>query len=1058
MNVQHQSQGDVVIDAQVRDLRHIEYHLDFEMAKRDGEIDVFGVCSCGSHSVCSHMVAVIMAYERHFLGEDKIDHFEPECMQWLQRLDRSRQSTTQAVPAKSSFLLYHLRSQDAGELALNFTVAKLKKNGQLGKGRVTTMNTLNPGFGHRPDYLSELDIEIIQLIAMMDEGSDYYGYFNRYAAETVSFNGELGSLLLQKLIASGRCYTNDNLTKTLTLGETRPIVFAWSLKQGFYVLNSRAAEGGVPLLADPPRYFDDATAEIGPLDLLGMLPAQLQELLKAPLVPQDLAVKFSERLVTEFPGIVIPPPKKLKIRELKAVTPLKLLTLSGTQQGQNYNHQLQLAFSYQQHAVDAQPTQPFAIISGAETLRIHRDLQDEADALARLTDFGFSVNQQEVGYHGPIVLRSMATSQQESVERWEIFQQQLRPELEQEGWQITTADSFLMEFYAAEAVAGEIAEGDNAWFDLRFDLLVNGEKIALLPLITALLDEYTPDTLPPEVMVPIRPHHYVRMDSAPLRPILNTLYELFDRDRLQADGSLKLSRFDAARLDEIADAGSGVRFNGGEMLRALGKRLRDFTGIAVATVPQGFHGTLRSYQHQGLNWLQFLREYGLAGILADDMGLGKTVQALCHIQLEQEAGRLTEPVLIIAPTSLMGNWRREAALFTPELKVLVLQGSERHQGFDKISEYQIILTTYPLLPRDHEVLLRHHYHTVILDEAQVIKNPKAKASQLVRHLRCDHRLCLTGTPMENHLGEMWALFDFLLPGFLGSSEEFTRLYRTPIEKQGDLDRRQRLAQRIRPFMLRRRKQDVETELPPKTEILRTIPLGAAQAAFYESIRLSMEAKVRAAIASKGFSRSQITILDALLKLRQTCCDPRLLKLEAAQAVQASAKLELLMELLPEMLDEGRRILLFSQFTSMLKLIEEELMREGIAYTKLTGQTRDRDQAINRFCSGEVSLFLISLKAGGVGLNLTEADTVIHYDPWWNPAVEAQATDRAHRIGQERPVFVYKLITEKTVEEKIVAMQQRKQALANGIYNNAEQQSAEGPGFNADELIDLFRSN
>jgi SNF2 family DNA or RNA helicase len=414
---------------------------------------------------------------------------------------------------------------------------------------------------------------------------------------------------------------------------------------------------------------------------------------------------------------------------------------------------------------------------------------------------------------------------------------------------------------------------------------------------------------------------------------------------------------------------------------------------------------------------------------------------------------MTAPCLIIAPTSLMSNWRREAQRFTPDLTVLTLQGTERKQHFDKINHYDLILTTYPLLSRDEETLVKHDYYYLILDEAQVIKNPLAKAAQIVRQLTSMHRLCLTGTPMENHLGELWAQFDFLMPGFLGDSATFKRLYRTPIEIHGSTQQKSRLSRRVAPFMLRRTKQEVAKELPLKTEIIRTVPLYPKQAALYESIRLTMEKKVRDAIAEKGLSRSHITILDALLKLRQTCCDPRTLPLSEAQKIKESAKLDLLMDLLPEQLEEGRRILVFSQFTRMIALIEEKLKSQKIGYSKLTGQTRHRDEAIELFKSGAVNVFLISLKAGGVGLNLTEADTVIIYDPWWNPAVESQAADRAHRIGQDKPVFVYKLITENTVEEKILAMQDRKRLLAESIYQSGGKE--ESFKLTADDLTALF---
>lgn len=386
-------------------------------------------------------------------------------------------------------------------------------------------------------------------------------------------------------------------------------------------------------------------------------------------------------------------------------------------------------------------------------------------------------------------------------------------------------------------------------------------------------------------------------------------------------------------------------------------------------------------------------------------------------------------------------------------QVLTLHGPEREQYFEQLKNYDLILTTYALVLRDEEHYRQHEFHYLILDEAQAIKNAKAKTTQVIYEFNARHRLCLTGTPMENHLGELWSMFRFLMPGFLGALDRFGRLFRVPIEKQGNLDRQAQLRKRLQPFMLRRTKEHVAKELPPKTEIIRTVALEGEQRDLYESVRLAMDKKLRAEINQKGFARSQIMILDALLKLRQVCCDPRLLKLDSAQGIKASAKLEMLMEMLIEMLDEGRKVLLFSQFTSMLELIEQELVKNNIHFSKLTGQTRDRETAINTFQEGKAQVFLISLKAGGTGLNLTAADTVIHYDPWWNPAVEQQATDRAYRIGQDKPVFVYKLLTEDTVEEKILKLQERKQSLAEGVYTGSNPTEA---SFNQEDLLDLLK--
>jgi SNF2 family DNA or RNA helicase len=372
--------------------------------------------------------------------------------------------------------------------------------------------------------------------------------------------------------------------------------------------------------------------------------------------------------------------------------------------------------------------------------------------------------------------------------------------------------------------------------------------------------------------------------------------------------------------------------------------------------------------------------------------------------------------------------------------VLALHGPGRKERFREIKDHDLVLTTYPLLARDHEVLVARDWHAVILDEAQTIKNPNAETTRQALRLKSGQRLCLSGTPLQNHLGELWSLFDFLAPGFLGSQRGFRARFRNPIEKHGDAERQVMLNKRVRPFMLRRTKGEVATELPPKTEIFDVVEMEQAQRAIYDGIRLAMHSRVRAAIADKGLARSGIIILDALLKMRQACCDPRLLKLKAVEKAKAgSAKLDRLAEMLPIMISEGRRILLFSQFTEMLGLIEQRLWDEKIEYVMLTGDTRDRKTPVKNFQAGKVPVFLISLKAGGVGLNLTAADTVIHYDPWWNPAAEDQATDRAHRIGQDKNVFVHRLVTLGTIEEKMEQLKQKKRALVAAVME------AEGGG-------------
>jgi SNF2 family DNA or RNA helicase len=525
---------------------------------------------------------------------------------------------------------------------------------------------------------------------------------------------------------------------------------------------------------------------------------------------------------------------------------------------------------------------------------------------------------------------------------------------------------------------------------------------------------------------------YLSLPGVRLKPFIETLTQLFAGSHAK-DGRMRFSALDAAQLSRLDDI-VGTVWTGGDRMRALGRKLSETGRIPDVALPDGFKATLRPYQARGFAWLDFLRDAGLGGILADDMGLGKTLQALALIASEKAAGRLTSPALVIAPTSLMTNWQREAAKFTPDLKVLVLQGHDRKGRFDEIAAADIVLSTYPLVARDKNVLAAREWHILLLDEAQAIKNPNAATTRQIYDLKARHRFCLTGTPVENNLAELWSIFHFIAPGFLGDAKGFARDWRTPIEKKGDGARARMLAARVRPFLLRRTKDAVALDLPAKTEMVEAVMFEPAQQAIYDTIRLAMHERVREAMADKGLARSRIVLLDALLKLRQTCCDPRLLKGIKGADKAGSAKLDRLMEMVEELVAEGRKLLVFSQFTSMLDLIRPRLETAGIAYALLTGDTKDRASAVAAFQDGPAPVFLISLKAGGVGLNLTAADTVILYDPWWNPAVEAQAIDRAHRIGQDKPVFVFKLTVVGTIEEKIEVLKERKAMLAASLFD------------------------
>jgi len=424
------------------------------------------------------------------------------------------------------------------------------------------------------------------------------------------------------------------------------------------------------------------------------------------------------------------------------------------------------------------------------------------------------------------------------------------------------------------------------------------------------------------------------------------------------------------------------------------------------------------------------------------MGLGKTLQTLAMVQSIRRSSPGLPPSLVICPTSLVFNWLHETARFTPGLKVLALQGSDRHALFDQIAAQDLVITSYALIRRDADRYREIEFDTVVLDEAQHIKNRQTQNAQAVKSIRASHRVVLTGTPLENSVLDLWSIFDFLMPGYLGTAQDFRDRYELPIVREKDEASQRRLARRLRPFLLRRLKKEVAPDLPARLEQVAYCEMTSEQRGVYQQVIEASREEVLEAVGTQGVAGSRMLVLTALLRLRQVCCDLRLLKIDGVDPATASGKLELFSELLEEVIDGGHRLLVFSQFVSMLKLLEERLAAEEISYCYLDGSTVDREAVVSRFqADATIPVFLISLKAGGVGLNLTGADTVIHFDPWWNPAVEAQATDRAHRIGQTRVVTSYKLITRDTVEEKILLLQNRKRELIQSTIGGEEEFTA-----------------
>lgn len=694
----------------------------------------------------------------------------------------------------------------------------------------------------------------------------------------------------------------------------------------------------------------------------------------------------------------------------------------------------------------ASPSWTERVQTNVGEVELHHDAAAETAAAQQLLDTGLSSLKSNPAWRFLAQMRSNETALTGGDDLWfpdpsrvpiDHFWHQFRGEMVDQlinsGWQVTIDEAIGHRVHQANPNdwTTQLGPMDGGWFSFSVGFDIDGERHDLLPILANLLEaDFLEETLDRPshgfIYAPLPNGDALRLPIGRVRKILRHLAALIDP---KFTGKPRVHALDAAGLMALDELG----IDPPPEVAELASRLAEFSKIEETPVPEGLNATLRDYQLAGFRWMQFLARHGLHGILADDMGLGKTVQTIAHLLTEKQSGRSKGlPSLVVSPTSVVPNWHAEIARFAPDLRVLVLNGPNRSGYFRSIPYADVVLTSFALLQRDIEKLQQHTFHLAVLDEAQNIKNPRAKVAQAACKLVANHRLCLSGTPIENHLGELWSLMRFLIPGYLGSEKTFQDRFRKPIENDGNAEANESLKSRIAPLLLRRTKDQVAKELPPKTELIHYVELNTGQKDLYETVRATMDKRVRQAMAARGVEGFQIVFLDALLKLRQICCHPKLLPAEFKGGHTPSAKLDYLVELLDVLLEEGRRILIFSQFTTMLDLIAAHLERAKVRYLMLTGASKNRGELVSQFQTGQVPLFLISLKAGGTGLNLTAADTVIHYDPWWNPAAENQATDRAYRIGQDKPVFVHKLLCQETVEQRIHQLQQDKSKLATGL--------------------------
>jgi superfamily II DNA or RNA helicase len=1035
----------------------VQIQLDFS---RDRLADIDGECSCPMVSNCKHVAATLLealngkepSAEAALPGRQKavaddapapsVPVLPYDVTAWLDNIGKAVRGDDYPSDL-SQRLLYCLQpSQDGARmpgLAVSLLSVRVLKGGEFG-GSLTRPSVSDFSPERAPKYYRDADIDILVRLSSRRREYDYYSYSDHRLQSAE---------LLQRVIATGRAFWLDHKRQPLRWGEKREGRIAWHQASKNGVAPQLIVPGTTALNAEPPIYVDEAAGLIGEVEL--NLPARLAyQFLSAPAIPRAQLAEAARRLSQRLPYVhhgLLPAQPAPAVKVDESPVPVLRLMLGRAASYGYFAHDgkrpdqmpvAHLSFRYGPIEIDrTERANRIEAFMGGQVYAVARHRAKEKDALNRLADFDFLEARSVYPFLDVSHFQDLTF---EDPHDWLDFLNLHATALRADGFEIRIGGDFPYRLATSSGVFDAEFEGSGIdWFELDLGVEIDGERRDLAPMLAALVSaaDFAPDLVKQlaeeggHLYVPLADGRHLALAADRFLPLVLALHSLkLSGVLVEAPGKIRLSRADVVPL--LALESQDFAFKGADNLRALAGLLQG-RGLIHPALPPGFVAELRPYQAQGVAWLDLLRESSLGGVLADDMGLGKTVQILALLTLEKSRGNLTVPALVIAPTSLMTNWFNEVQKFAPDLKVLVLHGSDRKQNFSAISEYDLVLTTYPLIARDHEVLLARDWHMAVLDEAQTIKNPNAATTRWIREIKARHRFCLTGTPMENHLGELWSIMSFANPGYLGDKAAFARHWRAPIEKRADTARAAVLARRVKPFLLRRTKAEVASELPPKTEMIETIILEGSQRDLYDSIRLSMSTKVRKAIADRGLAKSHIIVLEALLRLRQACCDPALLKLDDG-VERPTAKLDRLLEMVLELLSEGRKIIVFSQFTSMIDLIRIRLDAERIRYSVLTGETTDRKRAIESFQDGASDVFLISLKAGGVGLNLTAADTVIIFDPWWNPAVEQQAIDRAHRIGQDKAVFVYRLVAAGTIEEKMDELKARKRALADSLFD------------------------
>ena len=882
-------------------------------------------------------------------------------------------------------------------------------------------------------------------------------------------DGDYGHEVFNRMLATGRLFFIHGGHLRLKAGPPEAVALEWTEgADNRWRPQANLRPGAAAFGLNPPVYIDGQACVCGPLahDAPAGLVAQW---LVTPSMDDAEASRFCLRLAKRFPEANFPTPPCVQLSEVTADRPIALLTVEQRSLLDRRESRadwvdlrdrlrLRLRFRYGEGVVAWDATETTVSHRRDSTVvRTARDRTAEQHVVDQLAHWGFAV---EADQAGTDFFNFDSTLFRISADHfWRAWLTDVAPSLDSAHWQIDFAPRLKLH-RAEESDAYTDARAVNETdFAIEIGINIGGRRHPLLPPLHQALRGQGRHRNHAEIVewlqtgdFALRIGAHTSDDSSTtvlaslpgplLLQLIEHVHEVFDARPFAQDGLARLSQWRVAEL-----VAAGLCKTGSDDRLAELSRLCERLGAGIEVLPRDapptLNATLRPYQQHGLGWLHSLGTVDAGGILADDMGLGKTVQVIAHLLETKAAGALTHGALVVAPTSVIDNWQDEFARFAPSLTVGRHHGANRDQNWHRVVDQDITLTTYALLWRDITQLSSQRWDLVVLDEAQFIKNAAAKTAQASRSLNTVRRLCLTGTPVENRLQDIWSLFEFLLPGFLGDEATFKQRIAKPLTDDPEDPfaeiLRERLRRRLAPFVLRRRKEDVLTDLPAKTEVVHAVTMAPRQADYYAEMRREARDGIRESVEANGLGGARMQILTRLLRLRQICCDPLLINTDgdAPDRLHDSAKLTALLDLVADLRSRGSRTLIFSQFTSMLDLIALALKAQGHEFLMLTGSSQNRAELVQRFQAGECPLFLISLRAGGFGLNLTAADSVIHYDPWWNPAVERQATDRSHRIGQTNPVFVYKLIVDDSIESKIQELQRSKLDLVRGLFSEGD---------------------